>query len=332
VGTFEWDLLCDNAVWTPELTALYGEPALPTPKEIWFRRVHPDDLLAATDAVQDAMDSGVLDVEYRVCWPDGSVRWLHARGRASRDAAGKPLRMLGAVVDVTDRKRLERELYQAQKMEALGRLAGGIAHDFNNVLSAISSYSTLLADELPGAEHADDLREIRRAAERGTQLTKQLLAFSRKEMVEAQVVELDAAVADVTTMLERLLGSDVKLVVDLGCAKDTLLIGPGQIQQIVMNLAVNARDAMPKGGQLSITTRREASELTLRVSDTGEGMTETVKSHIFEPFFTTKGPGQGTGLGLSTVFGIVHQANGSISVASREGEGTVFEVRFPRAR
>jgi signal transduction histidine kinase len=332
VGMFDWDLLSDKSFWTAELTALYGEPALPTPKEIWFQRVHPADLVDATDAVQEAMDTGVLDAEYRVCWPDGSVRWLHARGRASQNAAGKPIRMLGAVVDVTDRKRLEQELYQTQKMEALGRLAAGIAHDFNNLLAIIASYGELLANDSPSSvTHAEDVKEIRRAAERGALLTQQLLAFSRKEVVQPEIVELDAEVADVTAMLERLLGSGVQLLVELGCAKATVLIGPGHIQQIVMNLAINARDAMPSGGRLSITTRAQGSKVTLLVSDTGEGMTETVKSHLFEPFFTTKEPGKGTGLGLSTVFGIVHQANGTISVESREGEGTVFEVRFPRA-
>jgi two-component system cell cycle sensor histidine kinase/response regulator CckA len=333
VGTFDWDLISDDAIWTPELKALYGEPALPTPKETWFRRVHPADLVDATDAVQEAMDTGVLDTEYRVVWPDGTVRWLHARGRASHNAAGNPRRMLGAVVDVTDRKRLERELHQAQKMEALGRLAGGIAHDFNNLLTIISTYSELLADDAPtSAGHAEDLRKIRRAADRGAQLTKQLLAFSRKDMVDSQIVELDAEVADVMAMLERLLPSDVQLRVELGCGKATVLMGSGHIQQIVMNLAINAGDAMPSGGILSITTRPDVSELTVLVSDTGEGMTETVKSHLFEPFFTTKEPGKGTGLGLSTVFGIVHQANGTISVESHKGEGTVFEVRVPRAR
>jgi two-component system cell cycle sensor histidine kinase/response regulator CckA len=333
VGTFDWDLVSDRAVWTPELTALYGEPTLPTSKETWFRRVHPDDLVDATDAVQEAMDAGVLDVQYRVCWPDGSVRWLHARGRASRDAEGKPIRMVGAVVDVTDRKRLEQDLHQAQKMEALGRLAGGIAHDFNNLLTVITTRSELLANDAPDSdEHTEDLSEIRRAAERGAQLTQQLLAFSRKGMVLAQLVELDADVADVAAMLERLLASDVQLRVELGCGKASVLIGPGHIQQIVMNLALNARDAMPSGGILSITTRPDADELTLVVSDTGEGMSEAVKARLFEPFFTTKEAGKGTGLGLSIVFGLVHQANGRISVESCNQAGTVIEVRLPRGR
>jgi two-component system cell cycle sensor histidine kinase/response regulator CckA len=151
-------------------------------------------------------------------------------------------------------------------------------------------------------------------------------------MVQPQIVELDVEVGAVTAMLTRLLASNVQLHIELGCDRATVLIGPGHIQQIVMNLALNARDAMPSGGTLSITTRVEAAELTLRVADTGEGMTETVKSHLFEPFFTTKEAGQGTGLGLSTVFGIVHQANGTIAVESRTGEGSVFEVRLPRAR
>jgi two-component system cell cycle sensor histidine kinase/response regulator CckA len=329
VGTFDWDLLADHAVWTPELKALYGEPTLSSAKETWFLRVHPDDLVDATDAVQDSMDTGLLDVEYRVRWPDGTVRWLHARGQTSRDAAGKPTRMLGAVVDVTDRKRLEQELHQAQKMEALGRLAGGIAHDFNNLLTVISGRSELLEGEAPST--SEDVREIRRAAERGAQLTRQLLAFSRKDVVQPALVKLDAEVGDVTTMLDRVLGGEVDLAVDLKCQGATVMIAPGHLQQIVMNLAVNARDAMPLGGRLTIATRREPTHVLLRVSDTGEGMTDEVKARMFEPFFTTKEPGKGTGLGLSTVFGIVHQANGSIAVQSRRGDGTAVEVRLPRA-
>jgi len=332
VGMFDWDLLSDHAVWTPELKALYGEPELPTAGQTWFQRIHPDDMVDATDAVQDAMDSGVLDVEYRVCWPDASIHWLHARGRAARDATGRPVRMLGAVVDVTDRKRLEQELHQAQKMEALGRLAGGIAHDFNNLLSVISSYGDMLAPDLSAnAEHTADLREIRRAAHRGTELTRQLLAFSRNQSVQPELVPFDAEVSDLTAMLDRVLGSDVHLVVSLGCGDARVLIAPGHLQQVVMNLAVNARDAMPAGGSLSVTTREQGDQLALVVSDTGEGMTDSVKSHIFEPFFTTKAPGKGTGLGLSTVFGIVHEANGTIEVDSRKGEGTTIEIRLPRA-
>ena len=333
VGTFDWDLMTDEAAWTPELTALYGEPALPTPKETWFQRVHPDDLVDATDAVQDAMDSGVLDVEYRVRWPDGTVRWLHARGQASRDESGTPVRMLGAVVDVTERKRLEQDLHQAHKMDALGRLAGGIAHDFNNLLMVIATRSEMLAEDLPpNPDHAADVSEIRQAARRGAQLTQQLLAFSRKDAVPPRLVHLDDEVAEVTRMLGRVLGSQVQLVVEPGCGDASVLIAPGQIQQIVMNLALNARDAMPSGGRLTISTRPEDAQLLLVVADTGEGMTEAVQARIFEPFFTTKEPGKGTGLGLATVFGIVHQADGTIAVQSRNGEGTSVEVRLPRAR
>jgi PAS domain S-box-containing protein len=333
VGTFDWDLATDEATWTPELTALYGEPALPTSKETWFRRVHPDDLVDATDAVQDAMDTGVLDLEYRVRWPDGTVRWLHARGHASRDDAGKPVRMLGAVVDVTERKLLEHDLHQAHKMEALGRLAGGIAHDFNNLLMVIATRSEMLAEDLSSnPDHTADVNEIRQAARRGAQLTQQLLSFSRKDAVPPTLVPLDHEVAEVTRMLGRVLGSHVQLVVALSCGDAPVLIAPGHIQQVVMNLALNARDAMPAGGRLSITTRAEDGQLALRVADTGEGMTEDVQTRIFEPFFTTKERGKGTGLGLATVFGIVRQADGTIAVRSRKGEGTVVEVRLPQAR
>ena len=332
VGMFDWDLRTNDSYWTPELKALYGEPILPTVAETWFTRVHPADLEEATDAIQEGMDSGAIDVEYRVRWPDGTIRSLHLHGSSLRDESGKFVRMLGAVVDVTDRKRLENERNQALKMEALGRLAGGVAHDFNNLLTVIASYGSLLADGPSSREEFDgDVREILRAAERGAMLTKQLLAFSREEDVQPERLLLDAEVAEVSAMLERLIGRAVRLRVELGCEGAAIHIGRGKLPQILMNLAINARDAMPSGGELQIATRTERDKLALIVSDTGEGMPESVRAHVFEPFFTTKGSGDGTGLGLATVFGIVQQAGGTIRVDSFEGQGSSFTIHFPLA-
>lgn len=307
--------------------------------EFWKHHTHPDDVEGAAAYCFDCIAKGKNHAfEYRMIARDGRVVWLRDIVTVDCSNAGET-RLYGVMIDITDRrqmeedrKQLERELYQAQKMDALGRLAGSIAHDFNNLLAVITSYTEALTNGASASgDRVADLREIRRAAQRGAQLTGQLLAFSRKDAVEPQRVSLDSEIAEVAAMLHRLLGARVQLRVDLGCADAVIRSGPGHIQQVVMNLALNARDAMPTGGVLSITTHAEGQELVLRVSDTGEGMPDSVKAHLFEPFFTTKPPGKGTGLGLSTVFGIVHQAKGRITVQSRQGEGTVFEIRLPRS-
>jgi len=244
-----------------------------------------------------------------------------------------------------EKSRLEAQMRQAQKMESIGRLAGGVAHDFNNLLTAISGYGSILLRSLDEKDpRRADLREILAAAERGSGLTAQLLAFSRKQVLRMTVVDLNAAVEGSVKLLERLIGEDIKLETDL--AKTPCLIRSdfGQIGQVIMNLAVNARDAMPGGGKLSISTRLaqlpagtgNAAEISgpvveLRAADTGCGMTEEVRQHIFEPFFTTKEKGKGTGLGLSTVYGIVKQCGGTMRLESEPGKGSDFIIYFPQA-
>ena len=301
-------------------------------RDFWKHHTHPDDVEQAARFCFDCIAKGLdHDFEYRMIARDGRVVWIRDIVTVDRSVEGRT-QLRGIMIDVTERREMEDTLQHARKMEALGRLAGGIAHDFNNLLTIISSYGELLAnDAAAGSKHADDIAEIRRAAQRGAQLTQRLLAFSRKDMVQPERVQLDREVADVTAMLERVIGPDVHLQVTLGCGTAAVMIGPGQLQQIVTNLALNARDAMPSGGTLTVTTQSDNAHLTLRVADTGAGMSASVKAHLFEPFFTTKGPGKGTGLGLSTVFGVVHQANGTITVDSREGQGSVFEIRLPRA-
>lgn len=265
--------------------------------------------------------------------------------------AGRPARLV-AVTDVTERRRLEEQLRQAQKMEAIGRLAGGIAHDFNNLLTAIDGYAELAASALPDDHPARaDILEIRRAGERAARLTGQLLAFGRRQVLSPTLVEPDRLIDDLGVLLRRIIGEDIALELDLGAPGVAVLVDGSQLEQVIMNLVVNARDAMPDGGRLTIGTRVVVAEptvhpppdpgapqagqpsggrwLEITVADTGIGMDEATLGQIFEPFFTTKRAGEGSGLGLSTVYGIVSQSGGQISVTSSPGAGSIFRVRLP---
>jgi two-component system, cell cycle sensor histidine kinase and response regulator CckA len=252
---------------------------------------------------------------------------------------------LAILTDITERKRLEEELRQSQKIEAVGRLAGGIAHDFNNLLTAIRGHVDLLLADVPTGEPIrDDIEEIRKASDRAAGLTQQLLAFSRRQLLQPKVIELDQIVAHMETLLRRLIGEDIVLVTKLGSNAARVRADRGQIEQVIMNLAVNSRDAMPTGGSLTLETdiveigdefvranagARAGIYVRLLVTDTGSGMDDEVLSHLFEPFYTTKEVGKGTGLGLATVYGIVKQSGGYIRVMSRPDEGTSFEIMLP---
>jgi nitrogen-specific signal transduction histidine kinase len=270
-----------------------------------------------------------------------------------RDPEGKPIGFRGISRDATERKRAEEEkvalvdqLRQSQKMEAIGRLAGGVAHDFNNLLTVIKGYCQLsLAEMKESTPIRDALEVINKATEKAADLTRQLLAFSRRQIMEVRVLDLNALLQNLDKMLRRIIGEDIELVTLLGEDLGRVKADPGQIEQVVMNLAVNAKDAMSKGGKLIIeTANAELDEayahahvavtpgryVMIAVSDTGTGMTPEVRDRVFEPFFTTKGKGKGTGLGLSTVYGIVKQSNGNIWVYSEPGKGTAFKIFLPR--
>ena len=310
--------------------------------------IHPDDWPAVRELVANVKRSpgAVASGQARYRHKDGSWRIFDGAMINLTDIPG----VEGIVVnlrDVTEQAGLEGELRQAQKMELVGQLAGGVAHDFNNLLTVITGRTEfLLEDENLGEEQETDLAEIRKAAGRATELTRQLLAFSRKQLLQPRVLDLNHMLADVEPMLRRLIGEDIQVRIVAGSGLGSITADPGQLQQILLNLALNARDAMPSGGVITLQTANQTIRgdaglnstqvpsgeyVVLQVADTGTGMDAAIQSRIFEPFFTTKGQGKGTGLGLSTVYGIVKQSGASISVVSAPGEGTRFTVYFPRS-
>jgi two-component system, cell cycle sensor histidine kinase and response regulator CckA len=284
--------------------------------------------------------------EERLTDATGAVRWLQTVKRPIIGDDGQADQVLGVSTDITERKRLETQLLQAQKMEAIGRLAGGVAHDFNNLLTVITSYTGMIIDDIdPDDRHRADLEEIKRAADRAARLTRQLLAFSRKQVSQPRTLDLEIVLRELETMLRRLIGEDIELEIRYSPDPLFVKVDPGHIEQVIVNLAVNARDAMPDGGRLVIETAPvtitaapsdplsplPAGEYVgLTVSDTGTGMDRETMSHLFEPFFTTKPAHLGTSLGLSTVYGIAQQAGGDVRVESVVGTGTRMQVVLPR--
>jgi PAS domain S-box-containing protein len=337
-------------MWNPAAERMFGwsaeevigkpHPIVPEDKQQEFRALRDVALRGET----------FTNVEVRRRRKDGTQIDLSISTAPLRDADGAITSIMSIITDITSSKsteealrQSEEQLRQAQKMEAVGRLAGGIAHDFNNLLTAVTGYSELLQERISDRDPMwREIEEIRRAGVRAASLTRQLLAFSRRQVLQTKVLDLNGIVTGLETMLRRLIGEDVELVTGLCGDQVRLKADPGQIEQVVMNLVVNAREAMPQGGRLAIGTasvnvgKREADRLglakpgdyaMLAVSDTGVGMSEEVKSHLFEPFFTTKA--EGTGLGLATVYGIVKQNGGGIRVDSEIGNGTTIEICFP---
>jgi signal transduction histidine kinase/CheY-like chemotaxis protein len=322
--------------------------ALPfTTYDGFLAAVHPEDRERVRRSHADAFERGIdSTVDYRIGDGKGGWRFRQATARLLHDANGNPERIVGVTRDVTERVALEETLRQAQKMEAVGQLAGGIAHDFNNLLTVITGGVQFARDAAPaGSAVHDELAAVQDAAERATQLTRQLLAFSRAQVLEPEVLDPNRVIERVEPMLRRLIGEDIQIITRAGTGIGSVRADPGQLDQVLINLAVNARDAMPQGGRLLIETtsldvsvadaRRRGGTVApgryvrLVVSDTGVGMDRATLAHLFEPFFTTKGPGKGTGLGLATVHGIVTQSGGFVTVTSEPGRGTAFEVALP---
>ena len=340
----------DRLGWSSETHRIFGVPLgqFTGTSEAFFTFVHNEDRDTVRRAAEAAQAGTTpYDIEHRIVRSDGSVRWVQEKADVVRDAGGNAIRMVGTVQDITDRRQLEDQLRQSQKMEAIGRLAGGIAHDLNNALTAIAGYAELALGEVPAGHPARaDVEEIRKGAERAGSVTRQLLAFSRKQLLEPRLFNLNGTVINIARLLTRLLGADIHVETKLAVSLPDVLGDPGQVEQAIINLAVNARDAMPKGGRLTLTTstddvdegvaRRQVpmtpgQYVVLTVSDTGHGMSRETQARVFEPFFTTKDVGKGTGLGLSMVYGTLKQIGGFIFVESEVNRGTTFRLYFPPA-
>jgi PAS domain S-box-containing protein len=348
LGTWEWTVGGGKVAASDQVRAILGVPP-ETPldnRDVYFSYVHPDDRDGLTAKMRGHVESGSTERfvnDYRIVRPDGQVRWVRSSGRAIRGPAGEP-RILGTLSDVTESRALEEQLQQARQLEGIGRLAGGVAHDFNNLLTAIlASVAFAESAKVPGI--AEDLTTIRTAAERGAELTRQLLAFARKQVIELAPLDLNAILGQLAKLLRRMVGEDVELTFDLGEHLWLLRGDASQIEQVIVNLVVNGREAMPKGGMLRIETRNvlvapgnehrhpgvaPGEYVSLAVTDAGGGIDKAVVPHIFEPFYTTKRTG--TGLGLASCYGIVTQLGGHIRVQSEQGQGSTFTVYLPRDR
>jgi PAS domain S-box-containing protein len=349
LGIWDWDVINDLVVWNDRMFEFYGvsRDNYRMNHEAWEKSLHPDDREKAIEAINAALSGDrKFDFEYRVVRPDGTEKFIKTNAMVIRDTDRKAVRMIGMAQDITDRKHMEEQLRQSQKMEAIGQLAGGVAHDFNNILTAIYGHCSVLQMKMgKDAPFRSDIDQIYAAAERAANLTRSLLAFSRKQIMSPKKVNLNEIVLNVGKLLTRIIGEDIQLKTVSTGKPHRVFADSGQIEQVLMNLAANARDAMPNGGIITIATElqeidesfiqaygygEEGKYVVLSVSDTGRGMDAETSKKIFEPFFTTKEVGKGTGLGLSIVYGVIKQHNGYINVYSEPGKGTTFRIYLPQ--
>ncbi|MEO6600146.1 MAG: ATP-binding protein, partial [Polyangiaceae bacterium] len=361
IGIFEHDHETDSIYWSPELREMYGwdadEPV--TLPKIIGAAYHEDvdRIVSRIRAAHDTAGEGLFDIEHRVVHRQGSVRWLITRSQTLFEVSSgvrRARRTIGAVQDVTEHRRaeerlrvVEAQLVHAKKMESIGRLAGGVAHDFNNLLTVISGSIGLTLAEFPANNpYRECLEDAAQAATSAAGLTRQLLAFARREVIAPQLLAIGELTHRVRRMITWLVGDEISVEIRLAPELDPVRFDPAQLEQVVLNLAVNARDAMATGGRLTIEATnlflpkaRSLGRLELElvaghyvllsVSDTGHGMTDEVRAHVFEPFFTTKEVGKGTGLGLSTVYGAVQQNGGAMEFESAPGHGSTFKIYLP---
>jgi len=337
MGFFEWDIVTDRMMWSEEMSRLAGVSSEPLihPFGARFYLIHQDDVGMVLDNVHETLADRArrsFESEFRLVRPDGEERWVLAKAHIFRDQAGHPLRALGALFDVTHRRRLQEQFLHAQKLEAIGRFASFVAHDFNNALAVIvGQIDVLLLTQTVPAITRQALVEISEAAERAAHLTQQLLTFSRKGNDAPRVLDPNDTLARLAVFL-RTLANPHQLSMTLTPDVGLIRIDERQLEQAVVNLVVNARDAMPDVGAIVIMTGRTSDgRVSIAVSDTGTGIDEEAMSRLFEPFFTTKPAGQGTGLGLAVVLAVTEHANGEVRVDSLPGRGTTFDLRFPQA-
>jgi signal transduction histidine kinase len=356
MGLWCWDALSGRSVWDLPTCHVFGcDPSgAPANYDEYIALIYPEDRSAVQNVIADAMHSGRVyyDVEHRFVRPDGAMRWILGKSAIIRSTDGTVLRIIGGIVDITERvqsAKTEAEnsarLIQLQQMEMVGRLAGGLAHDFNNLLTVINGSSDLLLKQLGATDPLRDAIEtISKAGASAAELTRQLLAYGRKQLLRPQVIDLNQTITSLRPMLQLVAGEDVQLRLRLEAGVASVRVDPVQFEQVVINLVLNARDALPRGGELLIESAcvdldelsRSHSDqpvgryVMLAVSDSGLGMDEETRKRVFEPFFTTKEIGEGSGLGLSSVHGIVTQSGGSITVHSEPGHGTKFEIYLPR--
>jgi PAS domain S-box-containing protein len=345
VGSWEWDLTSDHVIWTDQMYEIHGlDPerfagGLKQARQF----VHPEDRENVRVYGEKLFaGNGPVTVHYRIRRPDGTERYVWSSAEIMRDGAGRPVKMIGAVQDITERQQVEMQLRHMQRLESIGQLAGGIAHEFNNLLQPIISSADLILREAPNV----NATEIKAAAARAAELSRQLLTFGRRQPFQPGPLDLNRLIEGFEALLRLTLGSDIRVETVLARGLSAVLGDRGQLEQVLMNLAVNARDAMPQGGRLKIETRKlEADEagntatlqsnpglrrcIELTVSDTGVGMRAEVLARAFDPFFTTKEAVSGTGLGLAVVDGIIQTHGGRILVESRPGEGSTFRIYLP---
>lgn len=356
-GLWEWNIEAGEVWYAPRFRELLGYSDDEFPNELisWERRLHPDDKSETLLALENHLkkDEG-FDVEYRLLTKAGEYRWFHARGVAIRNPNGQPYLMAGSIQDIHDRKQAQdslrdrdEQLRHVQKLEAVGTLAGGIAHEFNNLIQAIQGYTIYAMEGLDQADQRyEDLNQVLIASKRAAALTKQLLGFSRRQVLNLEPVHVNSLMEDLVKLIRPLIGENITIELDLDPDANTIHADAGHIQQLIMNLCINARDAMSSGGLLRIQS--EAHEITvvnskqfpslaagsyvaISVSDNGCGIPNELREHVFEPFFTTKGVGKGTGLGLAMAYGIVQQHHGLIQLESQVNEGTTFTIYLPAA-
>jgi len=330
-----------ESIWGHSPESLYAHPSQ------WAEAIPPEDR-ERVFGVFSSLGTGIssASTEFQILRPDGEMRWIYGRGFPVRDAAGSVIRLTGIATDITERKHIEARMFQSQKMETVGKLAGGVAHEFNSILTAIIGQSELLLSDLPADNPlVKNAREIRQAADRAATLTRQLLAYGRKQILQPEILDLNQVLSDMASTLQHLMGREVDVRIVSAVGLKTVKIDPGQMEQVIVNMAMNAADAMPNGGKLILETTnvtldeeyvrpfpglKAGGYVMLAITDTGTGMSDEVKARVFEPFFSTKGVGQGTGLGLATCYGILKQSDGHINVYSEVARGSTFKIYLPQ--